>query len=188
MSEALPVLSCRDVRYSYGKGENGVHVLRGASLDLFPGGLTAVIGPSGSGKSTLLYVLGLLARPDGGTVLIRGRDPWKISEIRRSGLRNRSLGFVFQFHHLLEEFTVAENVAMPCMISGMSRRLSMERAGALLEEVGILHRAGHFPSEVSGGERQRAALARALDMEPSVVLADEPTGHLRRQVDRKSVV
>lgn len=178
MSDSCPVLSCRDVRYTYGRGDNAVHVLRGASLDLYPGRLTAVTGPSGSGKSTLLHVLGLLARPDGGTVLVRGKDPWKVNETRRSRLRNQSLGFVFQFHHLLEEFTIAENVAMPCMISGMTRRRSMDRAEDLLAEVGIQHRAGHFPSEVSGGERQRAALARALAMEPSVVLADEPTGNL----------
>jgi lipoprotein-releasing system ATP-binding protein len=178
MSDPSPVLACRDVLYTYGRGENAVRVLRGASLELFPGQLTAVTGPSGSGKSTLLHVLGLLARPDGGTVLVRGKDPWKINEARRSRLRNQSLGFVFQFHHLLEEFTIAENVAMPCMISGMARRRSMDRAGDLLEEVGIRHRAGHFPSEVSGGERQRAALARALAMEPAVVLADEPTGNL----------
>ncbi len=178
MNSGTPVLSCSAIHYTYGRGENALNVLRGASLDLYPGQLTAVMGPSGSGKSTLLHVLGLLARPCGGTVLIDGRDPWKVNEARRSRIRNRSLGFVFQFHHLLEEFTVHENVAMPCMISGMPRKLAMEIAAGLLGEVGILERGKHFPSEISGGERQRAALARALAMEPSVVLADEPTGNL----------
>lgn len=179
MSE--PVLSCRDIHYTYGRGVNSVPVLRGASLDLFPGQLTAVMGPSGSGKSTLLHILGLLARPSGGTVLIGGTDPWRMNEAGRSRVRNRSLGFVFQFHHLLEEFTIHENVAMPCMISGMSRKRAMAVAEGLLREVGIDPRAKHFPSEVSGGERQRAALARALAMEPAVVLADEPTGNLDHQ-------
>lgn len=178
MSDSRVVLSGGDIHYTYERGANALHVLRGASVDLRAGELAAVMGPSGSGKSTLLHVLGLLARPDRGTVLLGGQNPWKMNEARRSRLRNLHLGFVFQFHHLLEEFTVHENVAMPCMISGLSRRRSMEKAEKLLREVGILDRARHFPSQVSGGERQRAALARALVMEPSVVLADEPTGNL----------
>lgn len=178
MSDARPVLSGRDIHFTYGRGADTLHVLKGASIDLFPGGLTAVMGPSGSGKSTLLHVLGLLARPSSGAVLIDGRDPWKTSEAKRSRMRNQNLGFVFQFHHLLEEFTVHENVAMPCMISGKPRSQSMDIAGGLLREVGIEARGNHFPSEISGGERQRAALARALAMEPAVVLADEPTGNL----------
>lgn len=178
MNDSGPVLSGRDIHFTYGRGADTLHVLRGASIDLFPGELTAVMGPSGSGKSTLLHVLGLLAKPGAGTVLVGGRDPWKTGETRRSRMRNQNLGFVFQFHHLLEEFTVLENVAMPCMISGKSRGRSMEIAASLLREVGIGTRGSHFPSEVSGGERQRAALARALAMEPAVVLADEPTGNL----------
>jgi lipoprotein-releasing system ATP-binding protein len=178
MNDASAVLSGRDIHFTYDRGANALHVLKGVSLDLHAGELVAVMGPSGSGKSTLLHLLGLLARPERGSVFIGGQDPWKVNESRRSKIRNRSLGFVFQFHHLLEEFTVHENVAMPCMISGMSRKRAMETAGELLREVGIMDRARHFPSEVSGGERQRAALARALVMEPSVVLADEPTGNL----------
>jgi len=172
------VLEGRDIRKSYGQGDTTLEILRGASIGVRQGEVVSVSGPSGSGKSTLLHILGILDRPDGGSVRVGGVDAWKGSERARARLRNRSLGFVFQFHHLLEEFTITENVAMPLLLAGESRRTATERAEELLRQVEMDHRAGHFPSQVSGGERQRTALARALIREPDVVLADEPTGNL----------
>jgi lipoprotein-releasing system ATP-binding protein len=172
------VLEGRDIRKSYGQGDTTLEILRGATIGVRRGEVVSVSGPSGSGKSTLLHILGVLDRPDGGRVLIGGRDAWEGSERSRARIRNRSLGFVFQFHHLMEEFTIAENVAMPLLLAGENRRTAMIRAGKLLQQVEMDHRAGHFPSEVSGGERQRTAVARALVREPDVVLADEPTGNL----------
>jgi len=172
------VLDARELWCSYGTGETAISVIRGASLKVSRGEVVAVTGPSGSGKSTLLHALGLLDRPEGGTVTVCGRNGWSMGGSARAALRNRSIGFVFQFHHLLEEFTLLENVAMPCLISGMGAKEARERAERLLERVGLSHRMSHFPSRVSGGEGQRTALARALVMEPDMVLADEPTGNL----------
>lgn len=177
MSDGI-VLRAEGLHCSYGSGEAVIEVIRGASIEVSRGEVVAITGPSGSGKSTLLHSLGLLERPVKGTVTICGNDGWNVGTGRRSILRNRHIGFVFQFHHLLEEFTLLENAAMPCLISGMKHAESMERAHGLLERVGLSHRTGHFPSRVSGGERQRAALARALAMSPDIVLADEPTGNL----------
>lgn len=172
------VLEARGIRKSYGQGDTTLEILRGASVSVGRGEVVSISGPSGSGKSTLLHILGVLDRPDSGTVLISGRDAWQGSERARARLRNASLGFVFQFHHLLEEFTIAENVAMPLLLAGSPRPKAERRAVELLKQVGMGHRSGHFPSQVSGGERQRTAVARALIRDPEIVLADEPTGNL----------
>ncbi len=172
------VLFAENIHCSYGSGESSVKVIRGTSISIRAGEVVAVTGPSGSGKSTLLHALGLLEKPDLGKVFICGEDGWALSGSRRAELRNRKIGFVFQFHHLLEEFTLKENVMMPCLIAGLKTEEALHRAVELLDRVGILHRASHFPSQVSGGEKQRAAIARAIVMKPQIVLADEPTGNL----------
>ena len=175
------ILEASDIHCSYGSDETVINVLRGVSVSVSRGEVAAVTGPSGSGKSTLLHALGLLERPEKGEVMICGESGWSLGSSRRAMLRNRRIGFVFQFHHLLEEFTLLENAAMPCFIAGINRTDSMKRSHNLLQRVGLEHRKDHFPSRVSGGERQRAALARALVMEPDIVFADEPTGNLDSQ-------
>jgi len=177
-NDSINVLQCNDIKKSYGQGDTTLEILKGISLSVGRGEVVSIAGPSGSGKSTLLHILGILDRPDSGTVLVGGINAWQGSERSRARLRNSSLGFVFQFHHLLEEFTVVENVAMPLMLAGRGRGDSISRAAEILEQVQMDHRAGHFPSQISGGERQRAAVARALVREPDIVLADEPTGNL----------
>ncbi len=172
------VLSAESIYCSYGGADSSVHVLKGADIEIRAGEVVAVMGPSGSGKSTLLHALGLLERPDQGRVLVCGKDGWALSGRKRAELRNRKIGFVFQFHHLLEEFTLKENVMMPCLIAGESSEEAGKKAERLMERVGIIHRSSHFPSRVSGGEKQRAAIARAIVMKPDIVLADEPTGNL----------
>ena len=163
---------------TYQDGVRRVEVLKGIDLAVEPGEMVAVVGPSGSGKSTLLHLLGALDRPDAGAVAIGGRSLAGLSGARLAGFRNRTIGFVFQFHQLLPDFTALENVMLPGRIAGLEPPRVLERARGLLVEVGLERRLEHFPSELSGGERQRVALCRALALEPPLLLADEPTGNL----------
>jgi lipoprotein-releasing system ATP-binding protein len=169
------VLTLKDIQRHYGEGPARVNVLHGINLTVKAGEAVAIIGPSGSGKSTLLHVAGLLDTPDSGDVLINGKDAAKLTDDQRAHLRGQSMGFVYQHHHLLKEFTALENVMMPALING---KADEKRAAYLLEQVGLAKRANHYPTQMSGGEQQRAAIARALMNNPQLLLADEPTGNL----------
>lgn len=176
--DAGPVLEAREIHKSFRQGQRELKVLRGINLSLERGKSLAIVGVSGAGKSTLLHILGGLDKPNEGEVLIDGSSLWTMSASQRSAMRNRSMGFVYQFHHLLPEFTALENVSMPLLIRGDSVSAASKTAAELLERVGLGERLDHKPGELSGGERQRAAVARALAGRPRIVLCDEPTGNL----------
>ena len=174
------VLECLDLGKTYTEGPQCLEVLRQISLRVEQGEQLAILGTSGSGKTTLLNLLGGLDLPSRGRVIVAGQDLAKVDETERGRLRNLYLGFVYQFHHLLSEFSALENISMPLLIAGYSRKEAAQKSQIMLERVGLLDRASHKPSELSGGERQRIAIARALVTEPACVLLDEPTGNLDR--------
>jgi lipoprotein-releasing system ATP-binding protein len=175
MSSLLEVI---DLHKSFGSGANRVDVLNGISLTVSRGDTIALVGASGAGKTTLLHIMGTLDRPGSGKILCNGKDIFQLNDTALASFRNRSIGFVFQFHHLLPEFSALENVMMPALIGGMEKKESKTLAEGLLGDVGLARRLTHKPGELSGGEQQRVAIARALILTPSLLLADEPTGNL----------
>jgi lipoprotein-releasing system ATP-binding protein len=176
MSE--PVLSIRGLRRTYVTAAGELPVLKGVDLDVQPGEIVGLIGPSGSGKSSLLHAAGLLEHADDGRISIQGRDCTDLSDRERSHVRLGAIGFVYQFHHLLPEFSALDNVALPMMIAGVSQKTARERAGSILGDLGLKDRVQHQPAQLSGGEQQRVAIGRALANSPRLLLADEPTGNL----------
>lgn len=178
MSDAVFPLSLREIKRTFVQGDRRLEVLRGVSLDLRPGQIVALVGQSGSGKSTLLHIAGLLEQPDGGDVILDGKAAGPLGDRGRTALRRRFLGFVYQYHHLLPEFSAIENVMLPQMLNGMSRSEARVRAADLLTMVNLKERGDHRPGRLSGGEQQRVAIARAVANAPRVLLADEPTGNL----------
>lgn len=171
-------LVLRDVRRTFRSGDERLDVLRGVDLSLRAGEIVALVAPSGTGKSTLLHLAGLLESPDAGEVIVGGQDAGRLGDLERTAIRRRMIGFVYQAHHLLPEFTARENVVLPQLIAGVSRADARARADALLGSFGLAHRLDHLPGRLSGGEKQRVAIARALANRPGILLADEPTGNL----------
>lgn len=178
MSEPVPVLELAGVVRTFIQAGAALEVLRGVDFALRPGEVTALVGPSGAGKSTLLHIAGLLERPTAGTVFVDGADVSEADDGERTALRRSRLGFVYQFHHLLPEFSALENVVLPQMIAGVSKRAARVRARELLSAAGLINRETHRPARLSGGEQQRVAIARALANKPRLIIADEPTGNL----------
>lgn len=174
----MSLLIARNISKTYGDGSNAINVLRNISLTINSGEMTAIIGASGSGKTTLLQILGTLARPSSGDLVYRGKSLTHVNGRELAAFRNKSIGFIFQFHHLLPDFTALENVMMPALIFGTKKQEVIHEAQELLRQVNLDHRFHHKVGELSGGEQQRAALARALIMQPELLLADEPTGNL----------
>ena len=172
------VMSVRDIKKTFIEGGQPLHILRGGGFDLHRGEIIALVGPSGSGKSTLLQCVGLLDKPTSGSIMISGNPVQKMSEDTRTAVRRKKIGFVYQRHNLLSDFTAIENVALPMMANGVDEETAQKRAMKLLRAAGVAHRAEHLPGEISGGEQQRTAVARALANEPEILLADEPTGSL----------
>ena len=188
MSDAAPsLIECRGVRKVFRDAERTLEILRGVDLEVPVGGIMAISGASGAGKSTLLHIMGTLDRPTDGEVLFRGEPLHRMAASKVNAIRNREVGFVFQFYHLLPEFTALENVMMPALCKGKTVRACRPRAEELLERVGLRDRMTHKPGKLSGGEQQRAAIARALFNKPSVVLSDEPTGNLDEKTGREIV-
>jgi lipoprotein-releasing system ATP-binding protein len=175
---SAPPLELRGVRRVFQSGAGPLPVLRGADLVLETGEIVALVAPSGAGKSTLLHLAGLLEKPDGGSVVVQGREAGALADTERTAIRRDTIGFVYQFHHLLGEFSALENVVLPQLIAGRKRNDAVERGMTLLCALGLEDRAGHLPGKLSGGEQQRVAIARALANAPAVLLADEPTGNL----------
>lgn len=167
-----------DIHQRFQQGERALHVLQGASLEIAEGEVVALVGPSGSGKSSLLHIAGLLEKPEQGNITLKGQLVTDAEDKARTALRRAHIGFVYQFHNLLPEFTALENVAMPARLAGDAKLQAIAKATALIEKLGLAERASHFPSQLSGGEQQRVAIARALTNTPALVLADEPTGSL----------
>jgi lipoprotein-releasing system ATP-binding protein len=178
MSDSLFPLSLRDVKRTFVQGDRRLEVLQGVSLDLRPGEIVALVGQSGSGKSTLLHIAGLLERPNEGDIIVEGKSAGAVNDRERTALRRRVLGFVYQYHHLLPEFSAIENVMLPQMLNGRSRGQARSHAAELLAMVQLKDRSDHRPGRLSGGEQQRVAIARAVANAPRVLLADEPTGNL----------
>jgi lipoprotein-releasing system ATP-binding protein len=178
MDSAFPALELRGVSRSYRQGRNELEIFRDLNFSTQPGEVTALVGPSGAGKSSLLHIAGLLEAPTAGEVWVAGRNCTALADIERTRIRRLGIGFVYQFHHLLPEFSALDNVAIPQLIAGASRREAAARARLLLERLGLGERLDHWPSELSGGEQQRVAIARALANKPHLLLADEPTGNL----------
>lgn len=176
-----PALELRDIAREYGQGDSVLQVLKGASLSLMPGEMVALVAPSGTGKSTLLQIAGLLEKPTSGEVMLGGRDATALSDDERTTLRRNDIGFVYQFHHLLPEFSARENIMLPQLIAGLPPQEAGARADEMLDYLRIRHRAEHRPAELSGGEQQRVAIARAVANAPRLLLADEPTGNLDPQ-------